>query len=128
MRRTPSAAVTSALSVRNGREPWPGVPATVRCRQFAPFSPTGTPSTWPRAGGGGAAARRECPPLRALPPDGRPENVAAAGGDRHAPALGDDVVGLHHLGAAVHQVAGAAGAARLLVGGRAVGEGAARPG
>ena len=47
MRRTTSAAVTSALSVRNGREPWPGVPATVRCRQLAPFSPTVTPSTCP---------------------------------------------------------------------------------
>ncbi len=47
MRRTTSAAVTRALSVRNGREPWPGVPATVSRRQLAPFSPTVTPSTWP---------------------------------------------------------------------------------
>ncbi len=38
MRRTTSAAVTSALSVRNGCEPWPGVPCTRILVQNVPFS------------------------------------------------------------------------------------------
>ena len=46
-RCTTLAAVTSALSVRNGREPWPGVPRTIRRRQLPPFSPTVTCSVWP---------------------------------------------------------------------------------
>ncbi len=40
MRATTRAAVTSALSVRNGREPCPGVPLTTSVRQLPPFSPT----------------------------------------------------------------------------------------
>ena len=47
MRCTILAAVTSALSVRNGREPWPGVPWTTSRRQLPPFSPTVTFSLWP---------------------------------------------------------------------------------
>ena len=46
-RRTTSAAVTSALSVRNGIEPWPGVPRTTSRRQLTPFSPTVTGSFGP---------------------------------------------------------------------------------
>jgi hypothetical protein len=42
IRRTTSAAVTSALSVRNGCEPCPGVPRTVSFDQNVPFSPTTT--------------------------------------------------------------------------------------
>ena len=37
-RRTISAAVTSALSVRNGCDAWPGVPRTVMRHQYEPFS------------------------------------------------------------------------------------------
>ena len=46
-RCTTLAAVTSALSVLNGREPWPGVPCTISRRQLPPFSPTVTFSVWP---------------------------------------------------------------------------------
>ncbi len=42
MRRTTSAAVTSALSVRNGCDPCPGVPFTRILVQKVPFSPTTT--------------------------------------------------------------------------------------
>ena len=42
MRSTSLAAVTSALSVRNGMEPWPGVPRTTSRRALPPFSPTVT--------------------------------------------------------------------------------------
>ena len=41
-RLTTAAAVTSALSLRNGIEPWPGVPWTRSRRQATPFSPTVT--------------------------------------------------------------------------------------
>ncbi len=44
MRRTISAAFTSALSVRYGMEPWPGVPPIVRRRQARPFSAVETSS------------------------------------------------------------------------------------
>ena len=44
MRRTTSAALTSALSVRRGWLAWPGVPRTVRMHQNTPFSPTMTGS------------------------------------------------------------------------------------
>ena len=37
-RRTTSAAVTTALSVRYGCEPWPGVPRTRSFDQNVPFS------------------------------------------------------------------------------------------
>ena len=47
MRRTTSAAVTSALSVWNGCEPWPGVPCTRIFVQKVPFSPTSTGSRGP---------------------------------------------------------------------------------
>jgi hypothetical protein len=40
MRRTTSAAFSSALSVRNGIEPCPGVPRTRIRHQYVPFSPT----------------------------------------------------------------------------------------
>ena len=40
IRRTTSAALTSALSVRSGWLAWPGVPLTVRTHQKTPFSPT----------------------------------------------------------------------------------------
>ena len=50
-RRTTSAAVTSALSVRNGCEPWPGVPRTVSFDQKVPFSPTSTGSRVPEGVG-----------------------------------------------------------------------------
>jgi hypothetical protein len=53
MRWMMMAAVTSALSVRKGREPWPGVPWTTRRRQFPPFSPTDTRSLWPEGVGMG---------------------------------------------------------------------------
>ena len=53
MRRTTSAAFTRALSVRNGIEPWPGVPLTRIRRQYAPFSPTMTGSFGPPAEGSG---------------------------------------------------------------------------
>ena len=46
-RRTTSAAVTSALSVRNGIEPCPGVPRITSRRQLIPFSPTVTGSFTP---------------------------------------------------------------------------------
>ena len=42
-RCTTAAALTSALSMRNGIEPWPGVPRTRSRRQATPFSPTVTP-------------------------------------------------------------------------------------
>src|SRR5260370_1254285 len=37
-RRTTSAATTTALSVRNGWDAWPGVPCTVNFDQYVPFS------------------------------------------------------------------------------------------
>ena len=47
----------SALSMRNGIEPWPGVPRTRSRRQATPFSPTVTPI-------GGASGLPVCrPPL-----------------------------------------------------------------
>ena len=42
-RCTTPAALTSALSMRNGIEPWPGVPRTRSRRHATPFSPTVTP-------------------------------------------------------------------------------------
>ena len=51
MRRTTSAAVTSALSVRNGCEPCPGVPCTRILVQNVPFSPTSTGSRGPAGDG-----------------------------------------------------------------------------
>ena len=50
-RCTISAAVTSALSVRNGCDACPGVPRTVMRHQYEPFSPTITGSRGPRAVG-----------------------------------------------------------------------------
>ena len=47
IRRTTSAAVTRALSVRSGCEAWPGVPCTVSRHQWLPFSPTMTGSFMP---------------------------------------------------------------------------------
>ena len=44
MRLTTSAAVTSALSVRNGWDPCPGVPWMWIFDQYEPFSPTITGS------------------------------------------------------------------------------------
>ena len=44
IRRTTSAALTRALSVRRGWLPWPGVPRTVSRHQKTPFSPTMTGS------------------------------------------------------------------------------------
>ena len=56
-RCTTAAALTSALSMRNGIEPCPGVPRTRRRRQATPFSATVTPMT-------GASAGPSCsPPL-----------------------------------------------------------------
>ena len=48
-RRTTSAAVTSALSVRNGCDACPGVPFTEMRHQYEPFSPTITGSRGPPA-------------------------------------------------------------------------------
>ena len=67
-RRTTSAAVTSALSVRNGCDAWPGVPCTVMRHQYEPFSPTITGRRGPSALG----------------------HLEAAG-------FGDDVVGHHRV-------------------------------
>jgi len=50
-RRTTSAAVTSALSVRNGWEPWPGVPRTRSFDQNVPFSAVSTGRRIPSAAG-----------------------------------------------------------------------------
>ena len=96
-RCTTLAAVTSALSVLNGREPWPGVPCTISRRQLPPFSPTVTL-----------------------------QRVAGLGRDRHAAALGDDVVALHRVGVMLDQVPGAQESAGLLVGHRQVDQRAAR--
>jgi hypothetical protein len=41
-RRITSAAVTRALSVRQGCEACPGVPCTRTVHQYEPFSPTST--------------------------------------------------------------------------------------
>ena len=52
-----AAAFTSALSLRNGAEPWPGVPRRRRRRHATPFSATFMPTN-------GASAGPECsPPL-----------------------------------------------------------------
>ena len=48
---TISAAVTNALSVRNGCDAWPGVPRTVMRHQYEPFSPTITGRRGPRGVG-----------------------------------------------------------------------------
>ena len=44
-----SAALTMALSPRNGREPWPGVPLERNVHQWTPFSATTTGSLGPPA-------------------------------------------------------------------------------
>ena len=40
IRRTTSAAFTTALSLLNGIDPWPAVPRTRSSTQWVPFSPT----------------------------------------------------------------------------------------
>ena len=47
MRRTTSAAFTSALSAPNGAEPCPGVPRTRSRRHITPFSATVIVTFWP---------------------------------------------------------------------------------
>ena len=47
MRRTTSDAVTTALSVRKGCEPWPGVPLIRSFDQNVPFSAVSTGSRTP---------------------------------------------------------------------------------
>ena len=90
-RRTTSAAVTSALSVRNGCDACPGVPGTVMRHQYEPFSPTMTGRRGPCGGRHLEAAR-----------------------------LGDDVVGLHRVALVLDHVLRAPGAEVLLVGDREV--------
>ena len=51
--RITSAAFTSALSVRNGIDAWPGVPRTRSVHQYAPFSATMTGSLGPVVDGSG---------------------------------------------------------------------------
>ena len=53
MRRTTSAAFTSALSVRRGIDPCPGVPWTRSLHQYVPFSATMTGSFGPLIDGRG---------------------------------------------------------------------------
>ena len=86
-RRTTSAALTSALSVRSGCDACPGVPRTVMVHQNAPFSPVMT-------------GRRT--------PSGLPIGKPAG--------LGDEVVAAHVVGEVLGQPLGAMAAEGLLVG------------
>ena len=61
-RCTTSAALTRALSVRNGIEPCPGVPRTTRVTQPRPFSPTMTGSSLSVAPGTGS----DIPPVSVI--------------------------------------------------------------
>ena len=97
MRRTTSAAVTSALSVRNGCEPCPGVPCTRIFVQNVPFSRDQHREARP-------CRRRHLEPAR----------------------LGEHVVGVHGVALVVEQPVGAPGAERLLVGDREVDQRALR--
>ena len=98
MRRTTSAAVTSALSVRNGCDPWPGVPRTVSFDQKVPFSPTST-------------GRR----------------VPLGVGHLEPTRLGEHVVGVHRVALVVEQPVRAPHALCLLVGDREVDQRALGP-
>ena len=53
IRRTTSAALTRALSVRRGIDPCPGVPLTRIRHQYVPFSPTMTGNLIPVVEGRG---------------------------------------------------------------------------
>ena len=87
MRRTTSAAFTSALSVRNGVDAWPGVPLT-----------------------------RSVAHQRALLAHDDRELVARGRRDREAARFGDDVVALHRVALVLDEMTGAVGAQGLLVG------------
>ena len=74
----------------------------------------------------GRAVDDQAAPVAALLADRHLQGVAGLGRDRHAAALGDDVVALHGVRVMLDQVAGAQKATRLLVGDRQIDERAAR--
>jgi hypothetical protein len=74
----------------------------------------------------GGAVHDQAAPVAALLAHRHLERVTGLGRDRHATALGDDVVALHGVGVMLDEMAGAEEASRLLVGHGQVDQGAAR--